>query len=338
MHSKALSFIIREHSREDGRSNYYTQSIGSKDSYPLRQSYLVELRENKLLMKDVIELTRPRLATLGLITILFAYWLALENAGLAWSWSRASALTIGSLLALCGASVLNQVMEVKQDALMRRTQTRPLADGRVQASAALVLGIGLSVFGTVILWRSVHFSTAIWSLIGEISYLGIYTPLKTRSSLSTVVGAFPGAVPMLIGWSAAIGRVDLAGWVLFAVLFVWQMPHFLAINWMYRSDYERAGFRMLDTLDGQGNALFRQLIAYGLAIIPISLLPTLIGAAGFAYFIGALALGLYYLRAALALGRERTGAAGKSLLKASIVYLPLLYLAMLGDQFLRSLA
>ncbi len=161
--------------------------------------------------------------------------------------------------------------------------------------------------------------------------------MKRVTSLATVVGSFPGAVPVLMGWAAARGAIDAAGWSLFAILFLWQVPHFLAINWMYRSDYERAGFRMLTDADPRGDAVVRQALLYALALVPVSLLPSLHQIAGMVYGIGALMLGCFYLRGCLMLRKERTGEAGRALLKVSVIYLPLLFALLLFDRFLKAL-
>ena len=172
------------------------------------------------------------------------------------------------------------------------------------------------------------------ALMGELSYLLVYTPLKPHTSLSTVVGAWPGAVPVLMGWAGATGGLDLAAWVLFAILFLWQLPHFLAIAWMYRSDYERAGLQMLGSVDPDGDILARQVVVYGLALIPVSLLPTIIGLTGPVYFVGAVVLGVGYLVAGLHLASDRSGEAGRVLLKASVYYLPALFALMVVDKTL----
>lgn len=282
---------------------------------------------------DLVSLVRPRLATLGLIMVVLSYVLAGPEPGMA-QLLRLLLLLVGSFLTLCGASVLNQLMERDLDALMRRTMARPLPAGRVQPAFALRYGLALSGLGFVMLWLGVNPLTALLALMGELSYLLVYTPLKPYTSLSTVVGAWPGAVPVLMGWAGATGRLDLAAWVLFAILFLWQLPHFLAIAWMYRGDYERAGLQMLGSVDSDGDILARQVVVYGLALIPVSLLPTIIGLTGPAYFVGAVVLGIYYLAAGLHLATDRSGEAGRVLLKASVFYLPALFALMVLDKTL----
>lgn len=280
-----------------------------------------------------IALVRPRLAVLGLIMVALSYLIAGALPGPA-GWLSAATLLLGSLLSLSGASALNQVLEREADARMRRTAGRPLPAGRIGASAASAYGIGLSLAGALLLLLGNNPLTAILALLGEAIYLLIYTPMKSRTTLATVVGAVPGAVPVLMGWAAARNGLDLAAWTLFSILFLWQLPHFLAIAWMYRSDYERAGFKMLASADSNGDLLARQALVYGLALIPVSILPAMIGLSGSVYFAGALLLGLYYLLPGLRLARERTGENAKALLRASVIYLPLLFALMLLDRFL----
>lgn len=282
---------------------------------------------------DLVSLVRPRLATLGLIMVVLSYVLAGPDPGLT-QLLRLVLLLAGSFLTLCGASVLNQLMERDLDALMRRTMARPLPAGRVQPAFALRYGLALSSLGFALLWLGVNPLTALLALMGELSYLLVYTPLKPHTSLSTVVGAWPGAVPVLMGWAGATGGLDLAAWVLFAILFLWQLPHFLAIAWMYRSDYERAGLQMLGSVDPDGDILARQVVVYGLALIPVSLLPTIIGLTGPVYFVGAVVLGIGYLVAGLHLASDRSGEAGRVLLKASVYYLPALFALMVVDKTL----
>ncbi len=284
-------------------------------------------------LSDLLSLVRPRLAVLGLIMVVLSYVLAGPTVGLS-TWLNLAALLVGSFLILCGSSALNQVMERDVDARMRRTMARPLPAGRIAPRFALHYGLLLSGFGALVLGLGVNALTAILALMGEMAYLLIYTPLKPHTSLSTLVGAGPGAVPVLMGWAGARGRLDLEAWVLFAILFLWQLPHFLAIAWMYREDYERAGLRMLGSVDPEGDVLARQVLVYGLALIPVSLLPTLVGLTGPAYFVGALLLGLYYFRAGLRLAGQRDGQSGRLLLRASVLYLPALFALMVLDHAL----
>lgn len=281
------------------------------------------------LTADLVALARPRLAFLGLITVLLSYVIAAPSDVVNLTFAS---LVAGSLLSLSGASVLNQVMERRPDALMRRTWDRPLPAGRRSVRTATVFGVALSLSGLAVLGLGVNAATAAWAAFGLGTYLALYTPLKQRTSLATVVGAVPGAVPVLLGWSAARGGMDREGWLLFGILFLWQLPHFLAIAWMYRTDYTRAGFRILSVQDPAGEALWRQAVLYALALLPVSMLPAMVGLAGPLYFFSAVALGLGYIAAGLALGRHRTGAAARKLLKVSVLYLPLLLLLMAIDR------
>jgi protoheme IX farnesyltransferase len=278
---------------------------------------------------DYVALARPRLAALGLAIVVLAFFIAEPSAVEAW---LLACLLVGSLCALCGASALNQVLEREPDARMRRTANRPLPAGRVTPRAAAVYGMLLAAAGLAILAAGVNGLAAASAALGMAIYLAVYTPLKPVTSLSTVVGAVPGAIPVLMGWAAARGGFDLEAWILFTILFLWQLPHFLAIAWMYRADYQRAGFRMLSADDPDGLLTARQVINYGLVLIPISLVPAVAGLAGPVYFFGALVLSLYYLAAGLHMARERTGASARKLLKASVYYLPLLFALLAVDR------
>jgi len=278
---------------------------------------------------DWVALARPRLAVLGLMMVALSYVIAAPGAFDAGTFG---VLMAGSLLALCGASALNQVMEREADGRMRRTAGRPLPSARMTPRAATAYGVVLSAAGLAVLGAGINGLTAASAAVGSISYLGLYTPLKPVTSLATVVGAVPGAVPVLMGWAAARGTLEHGAWVLFGILFLWQLPHFLAIAWMYRADYERAGFRMLPVEDPDGGATARQAINYGLALIPVSLLPSMIGLAGPLYFAGALALGAAYLACGVMMARQRTGTSARRLVKASVYYLPLLFTLLAVDR------
>lgn len=276
---------------------------------------------------DLIDLARPRLAGLGLVVVAVSYAAAQPQPFEALHFL---ATLLGSLLALLGASVLNQVLERDVDGRMRRTAERPLPAGRVGPGVATAYGLLLSFAGlAVLLW--VEPLAALVAAIGETIYVMIYTPLKRRTSLSTIVGAVPGAAPALIGWAAAAGTLDLGAWILFLILFLWQMPHFLAIAWMYREDYARAGLRMLSTQDEDGSRTARQAVLWSVALALAGLLPTFAGMAGALYFLAALALGVYALHGALRFQRDPSGPEARRLMKVSVTYLPLLLLALLVD-------
>ncbi len=280
---------------------------------------------------DLVALARPRLAFLGLMMVGLSYFVAEPEP---FDVTVFSLLMLGSLLALSGASVLNQVLERDSDSLMRRTAQRPLPAGRMGPGSAAAYGMGLSIAGFATLAAGTNLLTAAWAVFGWGMYLFVYTPMKRTTSFNTVVGAVPGAVPVLMGWAAAEGSLDGDAWTLFGILFLWQLPHFLAIAWMYRADYARAGIRMLPVEEPMGDATARQILGYCLALVPVSLLPTLVGMAGPLYFVGALAMGLAYLAYGLHMGRERTGTAARRLLKVSVFYLPALFALLAVDRSL----
>lgn len=274
--------------------------------------------------RDLLALVRPRLATLGLAVVALSYVIARPTEH---DPRRLAGLLLGSVMALCGSSALNQVVEWRRDALMRRTMARPIAAGRIKPWAGGMYGGLLAAAGVTVLW-SVE-PLAAWAAVGGVlSYVGIYTPLKTRTPLATVVGSVPGALPVVMGWAAARGAVDLAGWALFGILFLWQLPHFWAIAWMYRADYERAGFQILPAGDPQGRVVARLILGSTAALVAASLVPYAIGMVSGAYVVGALVLGAGFVRAGIAFGRTRSGPAARQVLKVSVIYLPLLFAAL----------
>jgi protoheme IX farnesyltransferase len=243
----------------------------------------------------------------------------------------ASAL-VGTGLVAAGASALNMLLERRTDGLMHRTQNRPLPAGRLRPTEALAWGAVLTISGIAFLaWRSGPLA-ALVALLTWASYLFLYTPLKTRTSLSTVVGALPGALPPVIGWAAARGRVDAGAFVLFAILFLWQIPHFLAIAWIYRDDYARGGLPMLPVLDPDGRITGRQAVANSLALLVVSLTPTAAGLAGPVYLAGAIVLGLGFSAVAVWAAAARTLRVARFLFLASLVYLPAVCALLLLDR------
>jgi protoheme IX farnesyltransferase len=236
------------------------------------------------------------------------------------------------LLVAGGTGTLNQYIERVYDAQMRRTARRPLAAGRLEPSAAFCLGIALSSLGAIYLAVAVNFLASLLAVLTLLSYLFIYTPLKRKSPLCTLVGAFPGAVPPLIGWAAASGKLSLEAWVLYGVVFLWQFPHFMAIAWMYRQDYARAGYLVLPFGDRSGPFMAWQSLVSLVALLPLALTPTLIGRAGLIYLIGALVLSSAFLCYGIRLAVSRTNAMARRLLLASIIYLPLLFVLMVLDK------
>jgi protoheme IX farnesyltransferase len=272
-----------------------------------------------------IELTKPRITTL--VTLTAAAGFCLGTTG-SIDYIKLAHLSLGIALLSSGIGTLNQYMERDTDRLMRRTETRPLPSGRLLARNALLFGLGLSVAATVYLAFFINQLSAVLGAVTFASYLFVYTPLKTRTTLSTVLGAFPGAMPPFIGWVAARDEMGLGAWVLFAILFLWQFPHFLAIAWMYRDDYRRAGIKMLPVVEPEGRVTSQQIVLYTIMLVPVSLLPALIGIAGTVYLIGAIALGLGFLYFSLRAAAQRTTWQARRLLLASVLYLPALFVLM----------
>ena len=275
---------------------------------------------------DFCELVKARLTTLVLVTTLAGFYMGWRGP---MDWERLFSALLGTALVAAGSAALNELIERRADAAMHRTRERPLPSGRMSPDTALLIGFGLVVGGLACLYFLVNLLSATLAAATMATYLFAYTPLKRRTTLNTLVGAIPGALPPMIGWAAAHGTVDSGAWALFAILFCWQMPHFLAIAWMFREDYARGGFVMLPHLDETGAVTGRQTVNYSFALLLVSLVPWLLGMAGTVYFVGAFLLGMgmivYALRMQLAPGRKYA----RQLFFASIIYLPLL-LALLA--------
>jgi protoheme IX farnesyltransferase len=281
-------------------------------------------------VSDYLALTKPRLNLLVVVTSAAGYYLGGGSSNDMWSlWRMAQAIG-GTALVAGGAAVLNQLYERDTDALMRRTRMRPLPDGRVAPADARLFGLALAASGLTLL-AFANVAAALLAVATLVVYLVVYTPLKRRSPAATLVGAIPGALPPLIGWTAARGEMSLGGWTLFAIVFLWQIPHFMAIAWMYRDDYRTAGFPMLAVIDPDGRRAGRQAFTYALALVPISLTPTQTGVSGPAYFWTALVLGTVLLGIATWFSRERSDRSARWLFFSSIVYLPLIWMAMVLD-------
>ena len=276
-----------------------------------------------------LELTKPRITFLIVLTSAAGFALAsspnVDYPGLV----RAM---FGIALLSSGIATINQYMERDLDALMRRTANRPLPSGKLLPWEALAFGVALIVLAEVYLAVLVNPLTALLGLTVIAGYLFGYTPLKTRTSLSTMVGAFPGAVPPLIGWAAARGEISLEAWVLFAILFLWQFPHFLAIAWMYREDYSRAGILMLPVVEPDGRVTAQQIVVYTVLLLPVSLLPTALGISGRIYLYGAIVLGLLFLYSSVRAAFSKSRQEARRLLLASVIYLPLLFILMVLDR------
>jgi heme o synthase len=279
-------------------------------------------------VKDYIELTKPRITWLIVMSTAIGYYFG--HSGL-WSiWAVVHTL-IGTALIASGTAALNQWYERDADRQMRRTQMRPLPSGRLKPNEALWFGIALAVAGSLELGLGVNWLSSGLGVFTLATYLWVYTPLKQKTWWSTTVGAFPGAMPPLIGFAAAAGKLTAEAWVLGAILFLWQFPHFYAIAWMYREDYSRAGIRMLPVVEPDGESTARQILLYSVLLIPISLLPKWMGMTGTIYMVGAIALGLFFLYSGIRVSLDRTKVRARKVLLASVVYLPVLYVLMVLD-------
>lgn len=279
-----------------------------------------------------LELTKPDVTFLVILSTLAGFYLA--SAGRLDVWRLVFAV-LGTTLVGAGTAALNHYFERESDALMRRTAQRPLPLGLLRPSEAFVFGLVLIGIGVAGLGLLANWLSAALAAATTLSYLAAYTPLKKRTTLATLVGAFPGAVPPLIGWAAARGSLSLEAWVLYAILFLWQFPHFMAIAWMYREDYARAGIKMLPVVDPAGVATFRQILGCTAVLLPVSLLPTVVGLAGIHYFFGASVLGLAFMQVAIWSSRQKTNLRAKWLMHASVAYLPLLFALMMFDRIRR---
>jgi protoheme IX farnesyltransferase len=278
-------------------------------------------------LADYVALTKPRLNFLVIASSAAGYYLGGRGGVGALAMSQAVA---GTAMVAAGAAVLNQVFERGTDALMRRTRSRPLPDRRVNASEAWMFGFALSLAGLAILATRTNWLATGLALTTLVIYLSVYTPLKRRTPLATLVGAVPGALPPLIGWTASHGSVDAGGVTLFAIVFLWQIPHFMAIAWMYRDDYAIAGFPMLPVIEPEGRRAGRQALIYAAALIPVSVTPTLAGVSGMPYVAVAVVLGAALLWLAARFAAKRSDQAARELFLGSITYLPLLWMAMIA--------
>src|SRR2546430_12979702 len=276
----------------------------------------------KARLSAYVELTKPRITFLIVLTSAAGFCLGSRGAVNYLLFANAM-ISIGLLSS--GIATLNQFIERDLDGLMRRTASRPLPSGRLAPLEAMWLGVLLTAGAEIYLALFVNGLSAVLGLTVIVGYLFLYTPLKTRTTLSTAVGAFPGAVPPLIGWTAAPCEIDVAAWVLFAILFLWQFPHFLAIAWMYREDYGRAGIRMLPVVEPEGRGTGQQIILYSLMLVPVSLLPAFLGISGKFYFVTALVLGLLFLGSSIRAALSKSNQHARQLLLASVLYLPLLF-------------
>ena len=277
---------------------------------------------------DFAELAKPRITSLVLVTAAVGF--AVGGQG-SIDWLAFFVFMAGTAFLCGGASTLNQYLERDADALMERTRRRPIPGGRIRPEEALVFGLALSAAGLAVL-AFVNPLTLALGAASLVSYVLAYTPLKRVTSLCTVVGAVPGALPPLMGWAASRGSLGAAGWGLFAILFLWQLPHFLAIGWLYRDDYARGGFPMLAVTDRDGASTGRQAVLYPTALLPVTLAAGLLASAGAGYLWGGLVLGLGFLACAAAFAWKRTVGSARRLFLASVLYLPLLLGLMVFDR------
>src|SRR6185369_3830290 len=272
-----------------------------------------------------LELTKPRIAILLVLTSAAGFYLASAEGFNSLLFLHAMAAI--TLLAF-GVSTLNQYIERDIDPLMARTAERPLPTRRVTAKEALVFGVIQCVIAELYLLFMVNATTAVLGLIVIVGYVFLYTPLKTRTSLSTVIGAVPGAMPPLMGWTAASNKITVVAWALFATQFLWQFPHFLAIAWLYRDEYARAGIQMLPVIEPSGKLTGRQIVLFSIMLLPVSLAPYFFQVSGLIFLVGASLLGIWFLWASIQAARTRSDEKARKLLLVSVIYLPLLFLLM----------
>jgi protoheme IX farnesyltransferase len=298
-----------------GGSSAATAQLDSVDATPSR-------------LRDFYELTKPRMNFLVVCTTAVGYAMAPHHG----QWATLVHAIIGTALTAASASVLNQLVERAYDALMPRTRNRPLPGGRITPGEALAFGVVLGVAGVGYLLLTVNLLTALLGAFTLASYVWVYTPLKRVTSLNTVIGAVPGAIPAMMGWAAATGALGPEAVSLFAIMFLWQMPHFLAIAILYQRDYTAGGFKMLPCIDPGLRLTSRMIVLYGLALIPVSLTPVGVAMAGSVYLAGAVLMGLAFFSycVSCAVSKERVDA--RKLFFASIIYLPLLFAVMMIDK------
>lgn len=290
------------------------------------------------LLRDYAELTKLRVTSLIVMTAWCGYFFGAHQAGVPWiSWGLFHSL-LGIGLVSSGTAALNEVMEHDVDAFMRRTALRPLPAGRMSLFHATAVGVLAAVGGSIYLALATNPLTGLLTFLTSVVYLAAYTPLKRISPICTFVGAFPGAMPGVLGWTAVRGQLELGTLVLFAILFIWQFPHFFSIAWLYRDDYAKGGVKMLPVVEEDGRSTARRILAYSVALIPISVLPSFMGMAGRIYLVGAVVLGvaLLYFGIRLAFLEQPLSSApskmrARHVLQATVIYLPLLFALMMGN-------
>ncbi len=288
----------------------------------IEETKAVGLREK---LFAYLELTKPRIALMLVLTSAAGFYLGASKNFDAMLFINSM---IGIALLAFGVATLNQVWERRTDALMERTAQRPLPTQKLSTAEALAFGISLCLVAEIYLAFLVNGLTAILGLIVIVGYVLLYTPLKTRTSASTAIGAIPGAMPPLMGWTASADEISLGAWALFALLFLWQFPHFLAIAWMYREQYAKAGILMLPVIEPEGKITARQIVIFTVILLPVSLAPFFLGFAGLIYLVGASLLGLWFLAVSIQTARAKTVEQARKLLLVSVLYLPLIFALM----------
>jgi protoheme IX farnesyltransferase len=304
----------------------------------MTQPVILFRKQATSLLRDYAELMKLRVTTLIVMTAWCGYYFGAQKAGASsLSWGLLHAL-LGIGLVSSGTAALNEVMEHKVDGQMRRTAQRPLPAGRMSLAHAVTAGVLATVGGSIYLAVFTNPLTGLLTFLTSVVYLAVYTPLKRVSPICTFVGAFPGAMPGVLGWTAARGRLEWGTLILFAILFVWQFPHFFSIAWLYREDYAAGGIRMLPVVEEDGRSTARRIVAYSLILIPLSVLPSIFGMAGKIYLVGAVILGvaLFYFGARLAflklpIDAPRSKMLARHVLQATVIYLPLLFVLMMGN-------
>jgi len=276
-----------------------------------------------------LELTKPRIAFMLVLTSAAGFYLGADKGFDVLLFVNSM---IGILLLAFGVATLNQVWERKSDALMERTASRPLPTQKVSFVEALVFGVSLCVVAEIYLAVLVNQLTAILGLIVFVGYVLLYTPLKKYTSASTAIGALPGAMPPLMGWTASANEITLGAWILFSIIFLWQFPHFLAIAWMYKEQYAKAGIKMLPVVEPEGKITARQIVFFTILLLPVSLAPFFIGLAGLVYLVGASLLWIWFLMASIKTARAKSVEQARKLLLVSVIYLPLLFILMVADK------
>lgn len=278
---------------------------------------------------DYVELVKPNIVGMILLTVAAGFYAGASPGGL--DLVLLTYTLVGSALVAGGSNALNQILERHSDARMRRTRARPLPSGRLRVAQSAVFAWSLGTIGVAYLAVFTNWLVALLAALTLASYVFVYTPLKRVTSLSTLVGAVPGALPIVGGWAASHGAVNVRAWVLFAILFLWQLPHFLALAWLYRDDYERAGLRMLSVTQGAG-ATFRQALLYAVALLPVAILPTVLAMTGWIYFWGALAATLWLVWATAKAALDHSKASARRLFLVTVVYLPVLMGLLVVDR------